>query len=1028
MGGTKGQSQQNNNQYQSQTYTPNAQAAGYIGDALGRAATVANSPFNIPQAPVAGFSQDQLGAMQQFRNLQGSAQPYYDQAGRNFTPQGTQDFYNPYAANVTAGLKDIFGAQNTQNTANLTQAAGGVGADRIAVGQAEMAKQQGLAAGQTLSNLWQNAGQQAQSAGQAQMALGNNVQQSQIQGSNALLGTGGLQQQLQQAYMNAPYQQALAQAAFPYQQAQFLSNMVGSLAPGLGGTTAGWSNSQGTSTPAQPSIWSQLLGAGIAGYGAYNAFGPDDTTTSGGTGQNYATAQANPGNINQAARGGAIHPYSFADGGACNCPPPPAPPPPADDGSDQPAAGTPPPAPAPVPGGGDGGSYSVPQQRGGPQQQVAPQNGAPGFFTPPAISSPWGNGGSGGFKGSDWGSGGQNLYGMMHGNGYAEGGDVESNPYPVSVRPIDVSQMSLFPQMQQMQPMQVHQPQLNFQQPQQQSQQSGGSGGDMMSMAMKMLPLLLAARGGRVDPYAVGGSVRGYAEGGAPDDDTIYRMPDQIGGVNPYDTWRKDTPVIGRDDAAEATPLPRARPKSMTATVDDSGDTNPYSALALAGPDTPAPAIAAIDSATKTPAAKPPLNMGAVAEAGGEGAGALGGQGVSPYSRSPAAAPAGTPERKKSFVDSPWAALMSAGLGMMSGTSPYAGVNIGQGGMQGMKTLQQQREQANKDDTLAQSARRLAQEAQHHQDSYGLQKEQLAISKANSEKEKFAPAGSLMTADGAVHPLVMNLNTGETIDAVTRKPPAETDKIALKGEKKPIDTNEARATAEYFVRTGDQSRINSLGLTAEARQAVQREVHAVQKELGINDEELATKVVEFAGRKAGQRTLGVMEAKMGSAAIEAEGAIKQARGVIEKLPRTSFLPWNELRQKFDQKTLNPDQAELYARAQAIVNTYSAVMSRGANITTDSSRHHAAELLNTAADPATFNRVLDTMLQEIDMAKNSPLKMREFYKKMYGDPGDASKEKVELPPEARDKLKEGQPTTFGNGQTWTLKDGKPVQVK
>jgi hypothetical protein len=118
-----------------------------------------------------------------------------------------------------------------------------------------------------------------------------------------------------------------------------------------------------------------------------------------------------------------------------------------------------------------------------------------------------------------------------------------------------------------------------------------------------------------------------------------------------------------------------------------------------------------------------------------------------------------------------------------------------------------------------------------------------------------------------------------------------------------------------------------------------------------------------------------MEAKMGSAAFEAEGAIKLARGVIEKLPRTSFLPFNQLIQGFSKKTLNPDQAELFARAQAIVNTYSAVMARGANITTDSSRHHAAELLNTAFDPPTFNRIMNTMLNEIEMAKHSPARMR-----------------------------------------------------
>jgi hypothetical protein len=41
-------------------------------------------------------------------------------------------------------------------------------------------------------------------------------------------------------------------------------------------------------------------------------------------------------------------------------------------------------------------------------------------------------------------------------------------------------------------------------------------------------------------------------------------------------------------------------------------------------------------------------------------------------------------------------------------------------------------------------------------------------------------------------------------------------------------------------------------------------------------------------------------------------------------------------------------------------------------------------------------------------------------------GTTSKAEAGLPPV--DKLKEGQITTFGNGQSWTLRNGKPVQVK
>jgi hypothetical protein len=146
---------------------------------------------------------------------------------------------------------------------------------------------------------------------------------------------------------------------------------------------------------------------------------------------------------------------------------------------------------------------------------------------------------------------------------------------------------------------------------------------------------------------------------------------------------------------------------------------------------------------------------------------------------------------------------------------------------------------------------------------------------------------------------------------------------------------------------------------------------------------MAQRTVEFEGRKAGSRTLGTMESKMGAAAIEAEGAIKLARDVIKRVPRTSFMPFNKLIEGYQKNTLDPDQAELFTRVTAIANTYSAVMSRGANVTTDSARHHAHELLNTAGNAESMNRVLDTMLNEIDMAKQSPAKMQQFYREHYG---------------------------------------------
>ena len=54
----------------------------------------------------------------------------------------------------------------------------------------------------------------------------------------------------------------------------------------------------------------------------------------------------------------------------------------------------------------------------------------------------------------------------------------------------------------------------------------------------------------------------------------------------------------------------------------------------------------------------------------------------------------GASEKEKA----PWMALMTAGLGMMAGTSPFAGVNIGQGGIAGLKAYTEAQDKLNKNE------------------------------------------------------------------------------------------------------------------------------------------------------------------------------------------------------------------------------------------------------------------------------------------------------------------------------------------
>lgn len=70
----------------------------------------------------------------------------------------------------------------------------------------------------------------------------------------------------------------------------------------------------------------------------------------------------------------------------------------------------------------------------------------------------------------------------------------------------------------------------------------------------------------------------------------------------------------------------------------------------------------------------------------------------------------------------PWMALAQAGFATMGGTSPWAGVNIGQGATAGIKALQDQRKELREEQTVNQRAKQLSIEAQKHIDDYSLLK------------------------------------------------------------------------------------------------------------------------------------------------------------------------------------------------------------------------------------------------------------------------------------------------------------------
>lgn len=80
-------------------------------------------------------------------------------------------------------------------------------------------------------------------------ALGAGAQQAALQGAQAQIGAGTLEQQTQQAGLQALYNQFLQQQAYPYQQAQFLANIAMGTGALSGSTNTGYTSQQSQYQP-----------------------------------------------------------------------------------------------------------------------------------------------------------------------------------------------------------------------------------------------------------------------------------------------------------------------------------------------------------------------------------------------------------------------------------------------------------------------------------------------------------------------------------------------------------------------------------------------------------------------------------------------------------------------------------------------------------------------------------------------------------------------------------------------------------
>ena len=214
---------------------------------------IGQNPYQAYQGErTAQFSPLQNMAYQGAQNMSAGPQAFNQQVGQ---------YMSPYMQNVINSEKlEAYRASQMlgqQQQAQATQA-GAFGGYREAIQRAE--RERGL--GMQLQDI-QTKGMQAaydRASDQFRAGLTQDMALNQMRGQ---LGTQ--QQQQAQSILDTQYQDFLNQQRYPYQQLEFMSNI-------LRGTPMGTINTMYAQTP-QASPLSQLVGAGTAMYGATKMMG-----------------------------------------------------------------------------------------------------------------------------------------------------------------------------------------------------------------------------------------------------------------------------------------------------------------------------------------------------------------------------------------------------------------------------------------------------------------------------------------------------------------------------------------------------------------------------------------------------------------------------------------------------------------------------------------------------------------------------------------------------------------------------------
>ena len=225
--------------------------------------------------------------------------------------------------------------------------------------------------------------------------------------------------------------------------------------------------------------------------------------------------------------------------------------------------------------------------------------------------------------------------------------------------------------------------------------------------------------------------------------------------------------------------------------------------------------------------------------------------------------------------------------------------------------------------------------------------------------------------------------------AMGRQQQAQAFKKEFAGDALLPDETVSTMAEQYLA--GDRTVMQNLGRGAQGSQNIVKlrgEIAKKMGEQGVSGSDMATKMAEFEGLKAGERTLTQRTANIGMRVTEAKMFAPLALAASEKVDRTQFPTLNGLIMAAEKGTGDENVVRLGVATQSLLNAYAAAVTP-TGTPTEGAQNRAHELLDKAWSQGQFKSAIDQLMIEMNAASKSPGIVREEFRNIgKGKAGEA----------------------------------------